>query len=545
VTTLNGRADRAARFAIAATLAAAFATFPPPVAAQSSFGSLTQLSGPFGCTNVSSGEDCAQANGLRGASSVAASPDGRNLYVAANNSGAVVTFRRNPRSGVIVRRGCLSVHRSEGCTLARAISGAFSVAVSPDGRHVYVAAFRAVAMFERDTRTGALRQPIGADTCTSQDGADGCSQGRGLTSAASVTVSPDGRNVYVASSGSSAVATFSRDLDTGEIRQLPGPEGCISQGGSEGCTTGRALGGAFSIRMSPNGEQAYVAALNSNAVAVLERDPDDGALLQRRDSDACVSLDGHHGCAPGRGLAGPNGVTVSADGRNVYVASSGSSAVASFERDFETGAIDQLEGPLGCTSQGGLEGCSTGRALGGAYDVTTSLDGGNAYAVTDNAVVTFLRNPQSGVLGQLQNSRGCTSQGGTEGCATGRALQQASSIALTPDGRNAYVASYVSNGIGAFARNPQESRVRVRLRGMPRRCARGRFTVAVRIRSTLPMRRVGVRLNRRSLGSRNGTRRLRVRIIANRLRRGRHRLRVSAVDVGGNRGRRTARFRRC
>jgi sugar lactone lactonase YvrE len=238
-------------------------------------------------------------------------------------------------------------------------------------------------------------------------------------------------------------------------------------------------------------------------------------------------------------------VTVSGDGRNVYVASSASGAVAAFTRDTGLGTLIQLSGASACTSQGGLDGCSTGRALAGAFAVATSLDGENAYAVSATAVISFLRNSRSGAVTELGDPDVCTSQGGLENCLAGRGLAEASSVALSPDGQNAYVASYRSNAVATFARNPQDARVGIRVRGVPRRCARRSFNARVNVNSTLPVRRVRVWLDRRRLGNRNGARRLTVRIATRRLRRGRHRLRVNALDVGGNSGRRTVAFRRC
>lgn len=507
-------------------------------------GSLVQLSGPFGCLSDGGAGNCATVGALGGAASVAVAPEGRDVYVAANNSGAIVAFRRDPRTGILRERGCLATQATPGCIPARGMTGAFAVALSPDGRSVYVAGFRSLAVFSRDPDSGALSQLPGTQGCVSQDGAEGCAPGRALAGVASVSVSPDGRNVYAASVASNAVAVFERDVRTGAIGQLPGTHGCVSQGGSEDCEAVRAISGAFSVTVSPNGKQAYVAALNANAVAVFDRDPG-GSLIQLEDTDGCISQTGDEGCAGGRGLASPNAVSVSPDGRNVYVASSGSGAIAVLARDTGLGTVVQLRGARGCTSQGGSEGCATGRALGGSFAVTTSLDGANTYAVSSSGVVSFQRDPQSGVLLESPDPETCTTQGGTEDCVTGRALREASSIALSPDGRNAYVASFRSNAVAVFARNPQRVRVGIRLAGVPRRCVRRTFRVRVRVHSKLPMQRVRLGLDRRSLGSRERTRRLVVRIKARALRRGRHRLMIRARDVGGNVARRTARFRRC
>lgn len=532
---------------LAALLFYAGIGFPATASAATTplLGSLAQLSGPYGCYSERGTEGCATGVGLRGAAAVAVSPDGRDVYVAANNSSSVATFRRGTRTGLLLARGCLSAGGLDGCRRARGLRGAFSIAISPDGRNLYVAALRGVATFARDPTTGELTQLAGLLGCVNQDGREGCARGPALANAAALEVSPDGRNVYVAAVVSNAVAVFARDQGTGAISQLAGADACVSQGGTEGCAPGRALGGAFSVDVSPDGRHAYVAALNSNAVAVLRRNPGDGALKQPGGTDACTSLGGTEGCAGGRGLEAPNDVAVSGDGRDVYVASSGSGAVVALARDPVGGNLLQAAGVLGCTSQQGTEGCSTGRALGGAFSIAMSPDDDNAYAVSSSAVIAFFRNRRTGSLTQFPDPEICTSQGGTENCGTGRALREPSAVALSPDGDNVYVASYRSNAVALFARNPQDLLLRIRVRGVPRRCVKRSFRARVAVASTLPLHRLRVYLDRRRLGTRRGTRRLTVRVRAGRLRRGRHRLRFDARDVAGNLRRRSVRFRRC
>lgn len=58
--------------------------------------------------------------------------------------------------------------------------------------------------------TGDLTQPAGAAGCVSEDGSGPCADGHGLNGAVSVAVSPDGKSVYLASNSSAAVARFIR-----------------------------------------------------------------------------------------------------------------------------------------------------------------------------------------------------------------------------------------------------------------------------------------------------------------------------------------------
>lgn len=122
------------------------------------------------------------------------SPDGQNIYVAASLSSGVAIFTRDQTTGLIAQTGCVTATGSQGaCGKASGLAGAGSVAVSTDGRNVYVASpvSDRVVVFARST-DGSLR-------------ALQVLEPRGVRSVAGVAVSPDGRNVYVAGHGLAAL----------------------------------------------------------------------------------------------------------------------------------------------------------------------------------------------------------------------------------------------------------------------------------------------------------------------------------------------------
>ena len=142
----------------------------------------------------------------------------------------------------------------------------------------------------------------------------------------------------------------------GSLAQLSGSGGCLvdrSQTGT-GCTRVRALSGpapflgSHALAISPDGRNVYVASSRSHAIAVFTRNGHTGALSQKSGTAGCIALAGANGCARAVGLAIPNSLVVSPDGKNVYATSVGSNAVVSFRRNPSTGALTQLGGGVGC-----------------------------------------------------------------------------------------------------------------------------------------------------------------------------------------------------
>jgi hypothetical protein len=86
--------------------------------------------------------------------------------------------------------------------------------------------------------------------------------------------------------------------------------------------------------------------------------------------------------------------------------------------------------------------------------------------------------------------------------------------------------------------------LRVRISGVPRHCVHKQFRAHVRTAGGGALRAVRVRVDNRRLGSRS-VRNFSVRVRVRRLGRGRHRLRVTAIDAAGHRVRRTIGFTRC
>jgi DNA-binding beta-propeller fold protein YncE len=300
-------------------------------------GAISQPAGTAGCISETGSGPCADGHGLSGPTSVEVSADGKSVYVTSLSAVArlnrnTTTGAITQPTGTA---GCISETGAGPCADGHALSdGADSVQVSADGKSVYVASFpnNAVLRLNRDTSTGAITQPAGTAGCISETGAGPCADGHALSGAAWVAVSPNGKSVYVAANTGNAVARLVRNTTTGAISQPAGTAGCISETGSGPCADGHALSGPIWVDVSADGKSLYAADHFSNAVARFNRDTTTGAITQPAGTAGCISETGSGPCADGHGLSFAFSVEVSADGKSVYVASLLSDAVVRLNR---------------------------------------------------------------------------------------------------------------------------------------------------------------------------------------------------------------------
>jgi DNA-binding beta-propeller fold protein YncE len=352
--------------------------------------------------------------------------------------------------------GCIANESTGACAKAVGLDGPNSIAVSPDGRNVYATsrASNALTVFHRNRKTGALNQLSAGFGCISGLPVPVCASGRALVAPDVVVISPDGKNVYVGSFFGNAIAVFNRDPASGTLAQPGGSTGCIAAAMS-GCATGLALGAPEGLAISGDGASVYAATALANAVVVLVRDPSSGALTQPTDGSGCIVDSALTGCTTGVQLSGANAVAVSPDDGDVYVTSLFSNSVTSFTRSTSSGALTQKAGTSGCLVYLRAVGCSFGRALVAPEGIAVSPDGANVYvaAFATGAIAVLDRSRESGTLAQKPGRAGCLAARSMPGCAPGRALRGVSSIALSPDGRYLYSTSFGSNAVNIFRRN--------------------------------------------------------------------------------------------
>jgi DNA-binding beta-propeller fold protein YncE len=381
--------------------------------------------------------------------------------------------------------GCLRDPQDEPATeqlcpgVAAGLAGAQAVAVSPDARNVYVAGEGAVVALARDRASGALFPPLSPSTraCIGSSASSPCAaKDAALGGADALAVSPDGRFVYVGASNTASVSAFVRGrrgvLVPLAQRARGGYFGCVAGAPLEGVPQPRcgtrlhALNGVAALAISPDGRDLYAVSYGlepgTDSVVTLPRDPRSGGLRPLPGTHGCLQSVPGSGCRALAGLEGASAITISEDGRFVYVASELSGAVRGFLRNSSTGALTPLFGRGGCISSGtrgeGDAPCAVSvPQLAGARSIALSPDGRELYvaAFDPGAVVVLGRNPGSGRL--TARPPDCLQAAPDASCPAGLPfLRGAAALATRPDGRVVYVISEGGNSLVELLRNPTD-----------------------------------------------------------------------------------------
>jgi 6-phosphogluconolactonase (cycloisomerase 2 family) len=348
--------------------------------------------------------------------------------------------------------------QGSGCTGVPGLRDAAYLSVSPDGRNVYVAGRQSetITALARNRVTGTLTKVAGPTGCaTRANTTPGC--GVAPISRPSVsTVSPDGRFVYVASENNDEIVVFKRNPKTGGITLAS----CVGASQRDpSCASVPALETPIGITVSPDGRQLYVGAWAEDALVILNRDATTGALTFA----GCWSGYGPRhpasGCGQLDGSDGMSWVTVSPDGRSVYAAARDDNAIHAFARDPATGALAWLGCVGGLASGVGKpRACSAARGLDYPQLVTVSPDGANVYATAadSHSIVIFARNPATGGLAQPAESDGCIDDiaDGKEDCQRSLGLSLPLGLAFDPTGTTAYVGAFGYGSVAMYRRDP-------------------------------------------------------------------------------------------
>ena len=368
-------------------------------------------SNPYGSLSYQSFiADSAETDGLRQARSVSVSPDGKQVFVTGVGDNSLTVFSRDAETGALT----YVTRFQDGVNEVDGLSAPYGVTFSQDGSFVYVAGSgdNAIAIFSRNTETGEL---------TYQSNVTGVSGARELI------ISDDGLFAYAVAFDGDSLVCFSRNPVTGALTY----QSMITDGvdGFDG------LKGARDLVISGDGRNVYVASFGEDAIAVLNRDPVTGQLsyfgsLKNNDLGGT------------QGIADASSLVISADGKYIYVAGNEDSAIAVFSRDADTGWLSYVT-----VLRDGIDGVD---GLGGVRTLVLAPDGLTLYATsnTDDSVAIFSRDPQTGALsfqGYIQDGEGTNGLDGAFG------------IAISPDGKNVYVASDKDNSVTVLGRETHET----------------------------------------------------------------------------------------
>jgi 6-phosphogluconolactonase (cycloisomerase 2 family) len=339
-------------------------------------------------------------------SGVAVSPDSGQLYVTSQFSDRLLVFACDPATG----EPSFLEEQVDGEGGVDGLAGAFDVAVSGDGHHVYATGSTddAVAVFARDAVSGAL-----SFIEVKRNGVAGVS---GLDEPAQLLVGPEDQSVYVVT-GDDAVVAFSREPATGMLGFV----------GAEVDTALRALRTPYGPVATADGAFLYVPSVSDDGISLFSR-VSDGAL-----SFVADIQNGDPGVTNAAALDGPVSVALSADERFLYVATYLTQTLSWFERDAATGLL-AFAGAV-------------------AHDETLDRlafapDGRHLFATTlyEDEIAIFPVDPASGAAG-------AAAEVVAEGVGGVVGINNLTDLAIAPDGRFAYASS--GDGLATFELAPE------------------------------------------------------------------------------------------
>jgi fibronectin-binding autotransporter adhesin len=199
-------------------------------------------------------------SGLRSAKDITISADGSTVYTAALLDDTVAVHSRDTMSGQLT----FIEKFVDGVGLVDCLNNPETVVVSPDDECVYATgrADNGIAVFDRNTSTGALTYV----SCL-RDAAGGVT---GLVDPGDIALSPDSAFVYATGSGSDSVVIFARSAPACGLTYVDS----ITNGQLDVIGLDRPE----ALAVSPDGAQVYVASSESDGVVVLDRNYGTGLL---------------------------------------------------------------------------------------------------------------------------------------------------------------------------------------------------------------------------------------------------------------------------
>lgn len=320
---------------------------------------------------------------------VTVSPDGTSLYVCGSDDSSLVVFDRNATTGALAFREVWqdpdAVSPITGASTVDGLEWSSCVRVSPDNNHVYVSAEgnSSVVVFDRAGDGSLTVNEVWADEGSAISGAN---TQDGLGGAVHMVISSDGASLYVTAASDSALVVFNRNTTTGALTVAE----VWADAGSpiSGASTQDGLGTAFDVAISPLDASLYVASGSDDAIVVFDRDTGTGLLTFREVwADATSPITGAN---IQDGLDGAMGVDVSPDGSYVFTTGPNNHALLAFDRA-ANGALTVAEVWQWSGASPTIPDAIMIQGIAGCEGIQVSADGGSLYVAgaADSAVSVF------------------------------------------------------------------------------------------------------------------------------------------------------------
>ncbi len=349
--------------------------------------------------------------GLRKVAGLGISPDGAHVYAAGKSDHSLAMFARTAADGTLQYLGRVRNNKNG----VKSMSYPSALVVSPNGKHVYVAAYggKAVVSFERNTSTGTLsflERKVNGQR-------DAGRRILGISRPINLALSPDGKSLYVTGYSDNSLAVFRRDPVSGLLQFL--------ERHRDGAAGVDGLRLPLGLAVSPDGCQVYAAGFGDDALAIFARDKQSGEL-----TFSGHLRDGKQGV---EGIAQITDIAPSADGRHIYASGFGDKAVAAFKRS-DSGQLSFIERV-------------SDAAFDGIRAVVVAPAGGQVFSAAEkaDAVAVLCRDSEDGSIEFVEALR--DGQGGVDG------LNRATDLIISGDSRHLYVAGSDDNAVAAIYRN--------------------------------------------------------------------------------------------
>jgi hypothetical protein len=450
----------AVAFTPAFTASAGPAISPEPAV----YGALTQLPGGAGCIVNQSTPLCQTEQGIAPSSDVAVAPNGKYVATADEQYNAVVVWKRHSDGSLTFvscasETGTISGTPSHTCLPDANLQTLSSVTFTGDGKNLlatsYDGGFGELSNYNFAPATGAVSfNPT--TPCVNSDGSNGCKKRAALGSADDVVEDPVSNRVYVGSDV--GLVGFSRDTATGGLTEFS----CVDETGDDGCETNAAIEGADSVAVDPVSGLVWVASRDGEAV-VSERVASNGVLTKNQCFWSAASAHGCSKTAAVYAPSGITvGPTDTIGARNIYVTDYNGNVLLNFATSGTSGsaAYEGCRSYNGTVGDRGVS-CTTDVNLEEPQGVVVSPDGRNVYIASDRSnppqgsqvIAAYSRDLTTGALTPLPDPYACIKAGSASGsCPVGNGIDDPWRVAVSPDGANVYLADRFGDSTEIFSR---------------------------------------------------------------------------------------------